>query len=173
MDIALTHTQLGSDPEAPGLRFGALMRSSVPRGAPKRCPLEAALGVNAPCEGEDCPFYRVRGVAPACAVEAWSPSAAKRRDVAQWYRRRREISRGPRSPERRRSHGRETPGEAHARRERACAEAHARTAAALRDLDLAIHRSERWCDGLALDLGRADARAQQLRLGLRRAGHIH
>jgi hypothetical protein len=67
----------------------------------------------------------------------------------------------------------ETPGQAHARRVRACAEAHARAQSALRDLDLAIRGSDRWCDQLALTLEETGAGARELRHRLRRSGYIH
>jgi hypothetical protein len=163
MRYATDHTQLGPDPEPPTLRFGALMRAAVPRRAPVSCPLEAALGSDVPCRHGECPFYRVRGVEPACAVEAWSPTVRERLDVARWYRRRRDAITRRRRPE--------TPGQAHARRARSCADAHARTVSALRELDRAIRRGERWCDDLAHDLEDADARSRELRVRLHRRQH--
>lgn len=160
--IAADHRQLGADPEAaPALRFGALIRHAEPRPVPARCPLEAALGHDAPCDEGACPFYRVRGLAPACAVEAWSPGVATRRDLAAWYRSRRSRSSKPRRVE--------TPGQAHARRAEACAAAHKRTKAALHDVEVAILRGDRWAASLEERLADSGRNAADLCHRLARA----
>lgn len=97
--------QFGPDPEPlTGERFERIVDRVASElgyhagaGQPVACPLDRALGRESRCRGPLCAYYRVPGVAGACAVARWTGRGGPNRQLAAWLIvRRRET--GPRPP---------------------------------------------------------------------------
>lgn len=71
---------LGGGAETEGSR-----RRERVMGEPPVCPLERAIGRDAPCALAGCVFYRVPGTRMDCAVEQWAPAVDRDPDVAAWF----------------------------------------------------------------------------------------